>query len=457
MAGLDGVIWAFVFFGFFQAEAQYTKYTCHCKTQCPAVPNDRPSAVCQEGCARGYYGMHCQNRNVALERKAWQISTYTDFLSRFGKLGKTIPNTPERAVDGNANTFYSRRSCTHTGLNETAPYWTVDLGQSYDVYRMVIYQRSTLTERLTGFEVKVDGRRCYRWESEEAPPIRIPLNCLQPMRGQNVTIDLPKREDSALQILTLCEVLVLVCNDYWFGAQCEETCRCRDPMEICNKVTGHCNSGCASGYVGDDCQQGTNEGSSIGPGPGVSVTNQGSSISAGPGRTTQATSIELMSVSPNPGSTSDDGDITNQPTGGQITAITFAVIVALVAAVSSLLYFRRWRESKRTETPDSHYDDLNRPEAPEHKYVTMSDVMRNSSTKSGVNAKTDKEAKCRDSENHQYDYVINSEAIPEENGYLVPIAETRASSVNHYDYVIDSKAFPEDQGYLEIKPPSVKK
>ncbi|XP_046564784.1 uncharacterized protein LOC124273547 isoform X2 [Haliotis rubra] len=245
------------------------------------------------------------------------------------------------------------------------------------------------------------------------------------------------------------------------------------PLEICNKVTGHCDSGCASGYVGDDCQQvsGTNQGSSIGPDPGTS----------------QATATELMGgATPNPGSNNDGGDITNIPTGGQITAITFAVIVAMVAAVSSLLYFLRWRESKRAMTPDSNYDDLSRPDIPEHRYVTMSDVVRKHSTNSGVKVKTDSEAKCRDSENHydhvidseafpdengylvpigetrassvnQYDHVIDSEAFPDENGYLVPIGETRASSVNQYDYVIDSEAFPEDQGYLEIKAPSVKK
>ncbi|XP_048242882.1 uncharacterized protein LOC124110855 isoform X5 [Haliotis rufescens] len=429
MVGMCGrrAFWVLFFCGFLGAKAQYT---CHCKTQCPAESDNLPSAVCQEGCARGFYGMHCQNRNVALERRAWQVSTYTDFLRRFGKLGKSIPNTPDRAVDGNANTFYSRRSCTHTGLTETAPYWTVDLGQAYDLYRMVIYQRSTLTERLTGFEVKVDGRRCYRWESEEAPPIRIPLNCVQPMRGQNVTVDLPKREDGALQILTLCEVLVFACNDYWFGEQCEKTCRCRDPREICNKVTGQCDSGCASGFKGADCQQvsGTNQGASISPRPGR--TNQGASISPRPGRISQATSIDLIggvTQGPDPGSSNGGGNVMNQPTSGQITAITFAVIIALVAAISSLLYFLRWRQSKRTATPDSHYEDLSRPDAPEHRYVTMSDVVRKQSTNSVVKVKTDTESKCRDSENH-YDYVVDSEAFPEDQGYLVPIGGINAPS-----------------------------
>ena len=39
-----------------------------------------------------------------------------------------------------------------------------------------------------------------------------------------------------------------------FGNKCEYNCHCVDP-EACHRDSGHCVSGCAPGWTGDDCQQ----------------------------------------------------------------------------------------------------------------------------------------------------------------------------------------------------------
>ena len=46
------------------------------------------------------------------------------------------------------------------------------------------------------------------------------------------------------------------CADGSFGVLCEKRCKCSDVMEVCDKGTGHCVSGCAAGWLGDDCQKG---------------------------------------------------------------------------------------------------------------------------------------------------------------------------------------------------------
>lgn len=59
-----------------------------------------------------------------------------------------------RAVDGNTNGVYSGNSCTHSN-DENDPWWEIDLGDNYDVSKIVIWNRTDdcCWNRLQGFYV----------------------------------------------------------------------------------------------------------------------------------------------------------------------------------------------------------------------------------------------------------------------------------------------------------------
>ena len=44
------------------------------------------------------------------------------------------------------------------------------------------------------------------------------------------------------------------CHYGTFGNKCENNCHCLD-QATCDKLSGHCASGCQAGWTGDDCQQ----------------------------------------------------------------------------------------------------------------------------------------------------------------------------------------------------------
>jgi len=46
------------------------------------------------------------------------------------------------------------------------------------------------------------------------------------------------------------------CADGYFGHLCNNVCLCYDETEVCDKVTGHCESGCMAGRTDAGCQSG---------------------------------------------------------------------------------------------------------------------------------------------------------------------------------------------------------
>ncbi|XP_048257512.1 receptor-type tyrosine-protein phosphatase alpha-like [Haliotis rufescens] len=99
-------------------------------------------------------------------------------------------------------------------------------------------------------EILVGSQMCYNWSSTEHPPPIANVSCRQPLTGTNVTIRVP----GPRKFLTLCEVQIFVCSDGWFSEDCDKQCRCLNSTDICDKITGHCSSGCFPGYNGTDCQ-----------------------------------------------------------------------------------------------------------------------------------------------------------------------------------------------------------
>ena len=81
--------------------------------------------------------------NVALNQPATQSST-------------GFSGVAARAVDGNTNGSYSVGSVTHTQLNSQNPWWRVDLGETYDVDQINVFNRiNCCNERLNGTTVYV--------------------------------------------------------------------------------------------------------------------------------------------------------------------------------------------------------------------------------------------------------------------------------------------------------------
>jgi len=70
-----------------------------------------------------------------------------------------------RAVDGNTNSRFSGRSCTHTQSTDK-PWWMVDLGSFYDVQQVIVFNRGDCCQsRLSSFAVRV-GNNPDRWDAE---------------------------------------------------------------------------------------------------------------------------------------------------------------------------------------------------------------------------------------------------------------------------------------------------
>ena len=80
--------------------------------------------------------------NLALKKPTKQSST-----------GWSGPSS--KAVDGNKNTFYHARSCTHTH-RDAKPWWRVDLGGRHVVGNIKITNRGDCcSSRLRSVEVRV--------------------------------------------------------------------------------------------------------------------------------------------------------------------------------------------------------------------------------------------------------------------------------------------------------------
>ncbi|CAH1792825.1 unnamed protein product [Owenia fusiformis] len=87
-----------------------------------------------------------RNINVALNKPTYQSSTFDGIA--YGSPTGFAAN----AVDGGTNTEYMSGSCTHT-KHEPNPWWIVDLGKSYYIDRIVIWNRKTKAHRLHDFSI----------------------------------------------------------------------------------------------------------------------------------------------------------------------------------------------------------------------------------------------------------------------------------------------------------------
>ncbi|XP_046583117.1 receptor-type tyrosine-protein phosphatase kappa-like isoform X1 [Haliotis rubra] len=231
-----------------------TDAECHCNTTtaCTVFPSTPCSQVGDpDRCQEGWFGSYCQKQNIALRRSSSQSSTMNNDPNTFrAGLG----------VDGRATTDATSLpwTCAHTA-NQTNPTWTVNLTTSVPekIQHIRLYIRDNFQERSNGMEIFVGSQMCYNWSSTEHPPPIANVTCRQPLTGTNVTIRIPGQQ----KFLTLCEVQIFVCSDGWFSEDCDKQCRCANRTDVCDKITGHCSSGCFPGYNGTDCQTACLDGS----------------------------------------------------------------------------------------------------------------------------------------------------------------------------------------------------
>ncbi|XP_035663692.1 uncharacterized protein LOC118407334 [Branchiostoma floridae] len=137
-------------------------------------------------------------------------------------LGKTtfMTSGPDSslAVDGNTDTTHSRGSCIHTyAQGEPNPTWWVDLGQSYGVGRVVIFNRmDCCSERLNPFNIHIGDSeqvstnpQCGGDHHIVLTEPSISVSC-PGMLGRYVAVRLP----GSSRVLSVCEVLVFSVYSY---------------------------------------------------------------------------------------------------------------------------------------------------------------------------------------------------------------------------------------------------
>ncbi|XP_046546229.1 multiple epidermal growth factor-like domains protein 10 isoform X1 [Haliotis rubra] len=224
-------------------------WECHCTSGCDV------GFRCASGCFKGWSGPTCQIRNIALNKPTEQSGTVNDCKWAYTAARRDVcgNKTSSLAVDGDVNSNYWSGTCTHTEPHMTPAWWTVDLGQTHLITNLRIFFSNP--QRMQGFLVGVDHKRvCYEWSRTHRPSSPVNISCDTPTRGQHVTVQLPTLVGSGY-ILNLCEVEIYECTDGSFGPDCGTWCYCRNTSEVCDKITGYCESGCKDGYTGTGCQE----------------------------------------------------------------------------------------------------------------------------------------------------------------------------------------------------------
>ena len=141
--------------------------------------------------------------NLALHKNASQSSNYTSILG--------LPNA---AVDGNTDGRWTSKSVTHTNGNGTKnPWWTVDLGQVYDISEVQIWNRTDCCKnRLNNMKILIKNtprsdswRRYVPSNHKYRQGERYPLSFKGNAKARYVMIQL----ENPRGILSLAEVKVL--------------------------------------------------------------------------------------------------------------------------------------------------------------------------------------------------------------------------------------------------------
>ncbi|KAM7421537.1 hypothetical protein PAMA_015600 [Pampus argenteus] len=143
-------------------------------------------------------------QNVALRGKATQSFCYRGSQDASG--------AASNAIDGNRESNYLAGSCSHT-VQQTNPWWRVDLLDSYVVTSIIITNRGdSWPERINGAEIHIGNSLQQNGAANPVVAVisnipagrSFPILFTKHVEGRYVTVVIPGRD----KILTLCEVEV---------------------------------------------------------------------------------------------------------------------------------------------------------------------------------------------------------------------------------------------------------
>ncbi|BFZ21556.1 hypothetical protein BsWGS_24595 [Bradybaena similaris] len=182
-------------------------------------------------------------RNIALNETARQTSTFTDGSTAY---------SADLSVDGDANPDFSQGKCSATNINPPQS-WNVTFTQPRSVNRYLIYNRArSNAARLRGFVLEsfTDATEIFNYTNGQE------ILRVYTVTHQNSNISFVKITSGAHdRIMQMCEMEIYgdsLCDKTHYGRECEKTCNCFGGQP-CFVSTGGCPSGCAVGYLGENC------------------------------------------------------------------------------------------------------------------------------------------------------------------------------------------------------------
>ena len=179
-----------------------------------------PNSVTQNGITNGGHAYKAINpidddstTQNTCSRTAMVLKNIIRRNMRTSQISTGWGGSSSRAIDGNTNSRYGSRSCTHTRKTNN-PWWKVDLGKVYDnIHSVKLFNRGDCCgSRLSNVEVYITNNnilsasastRCGSRISRVQQGKSASVNCGTSRSGRYIWVRLYKRE-----WLTLCEVQV---------------------------------------------------------------------------------------------------------------------------------------------------------------------------------------------------------------------------------------------------------
>ncbi|KAH9489060.1 hypothetical protein Btru_059370 [Bulinus truncatus] len=138
-------------------------------------------------------------RNVVLRQTAVQTSTY-------------FTSEASLAVDGNTDSLFYEGTCTHTGMTDTNPSWTLTLDSVKSVQRFVLYNRGDCCyNRLNNFTLEtmdVNYTMLWTYQDTRGTLLVYTVSKAQIKNAFKIRISPVIKSTEQLFVLTLCEVEV---------------------------------------------------------------------------------------------------------------------------------------------------------------------------------------------------------------------------------------------------------
>ncbi|KAK2175547.1 hypothetical protein NP493_723g02013 [Ridgeia piscesae] len=261
-------------------------FPCRCTNGCDTTTGDcLNDGQCQDGPPSGYRwsGPGCQTGNIAYHKKASES---------IGVEKWAIKYPAGKAVDGNTDSRIYKNSCAHPDNAEGQyAWWMVDLGETYRLSRVIIYNRDSQPERLNRFILRVGDspdRATHRWCASHSGPVAAGATVNETCTAVGRYLSFKRDGGSDSHIATLCEVVVIghrhiscdscssrcdeiigcdacgpgkqqpdctkACEPGTYGENCKEDCgHCKDILH-CDVTTGHCTTGCETWYTTNMCK-----------------------------------------------------------------------------------------------------------------------------------------------------------------------------------------------------------